>query len=169
MNSSARFCILSVSALMLVAIATGCGGGQRVAHRTSLPEAGVTHRTYAVLVHPVNEGELDEIVANTMHDIMAARGYVRTEASNADMLVSFGVLLTDPRVGADGRMETSDLSTQPDAPVRTKTLVVMLHDGDTREVVWIGISTTSAADSDLREHTAEILRDIEARIPAAGT
>ena len=38
------------------------------------------------------------------------------------------------------------------APVRTKTLVVMLHDGRTREVIWMGVSTTSAIDSELRAH-----------------
>lgn len=85
------------------------------------------------------------------------------------MLVSFGVLLTDPRNDPSTAMASSDLSTNPDAPVRTKTLVVMLHDGRTREVLWMGVSTTSAIDSELRAHAEEILADLRDRIPTAGS
>ena len=148
----------------------GCGSSFRVAHRTTIDPSTHAHRTYALVENPVNRGELDELVERSMHDVMGARGYTRAESvEQADMLVSFGVLLTDPRNDPSAAMASSDLSTNPDAPVRTKTLVVMLNDGRTREVIWMGVSTTSAIDSELRAHAEEILADLRDRIPTAGS
>lgn len=156
---------LALAALGLVAV--GCGSSFRVAHRTSIDPAANTHRTYAVVESPVNQGELDDLVQTSMHDVMAARGYTRAETpEQADVLVSYGVLLTDPR-NPDQPMQSSDLSTRPDAPVRTKTLVVMLHDASTRAVIWMGVSTSSAIDSELRDHAEQILVDLRDRIPQA--
>lgn len=155
-------------ALALTFALTGCGSTMRVAHRTAIDPASHTHRSYAIVSHPVNRGELDGLVEQSMHQVMAARGYTRASSpEQADMLVSFGVLLTDPRNDPATAMASSDLSTNPDAPVRTKTLVVMLHDARTREVIWMGVSTTSAVDSQLRAHAEEILADLQERIPAA--
>jgi hypothetical protein len=156
--------------LALSLAAFGCGSSFRVAHRTTIDPSSHTHRTYALVQNPVNRGELDELVERSMHDTMGARGYTRAESvEQADMLVSFGVLLTDPRNDPSTAMGNSDLSTNPDAPVRTKTLVVMLHDGRTREVIWMGVSTTSAVDSELRNHAEEILSDLRDRIPSAAS
>lgn len=160
--------LVLVSALALAGLTVGCGSAPTVAHRTTIQAGAHGHRTFAVLSQPVNHGELDELVARTMNDVMAARGYVpATDAGSADLLVSFGVLMTDPRVDRSEGMTSSDLSSNPDAPVRTKTLVVMLHDGETREVLWMGVSTTRAIDSELREHAERILDDLRDRIPAA--
>jgi hypothetical protein len=145
-----------------------CGSSFRVAHRTTIDPAAHTHRTYALVTQPVNRGELDEIIARSLDDVMRERGYERADAAEqADLLVTFGVLLTDPRNDPASAMADSDLSTNPDAPVRTKALVVMLHDARTRDVVWMGVSTTSAVDSELRDHTAEVLADLRERIPRA--
>jgi len=155
-------------ALALSFALVGCGSTLRVAHRTAIDPANHTHRTYAIVSHPVNRGELDELVERSMHDVMGSRGYARaSSAEQADRWVSFGVLPTDPRHDPAPAMASSDLSTNPDAPVRTKTLVVMLHDARTRAVIWMGVSTTSAVDSELREHAEEILADLRERIPSA--
>lgn len=154
-------------AVALALAAIGCGSSFRVAHRTTIDPAANTHRTYAVVESPVNQGELDDLVETSMHHAMSARGYTRAESpEQADLLVSYGVLLTDPR-RPDDAMPNSDLSTRPDAPVRTKTLVVMLHDAQTRAVVWMGVSTSSAVDSELRDHAEQILVDLRDRIPQA--
>jgi hypothetical protein len=155
-------------ACALALAALGCGSSLRVAHRTTIDPSTHTHRTYAIVDNPVNRGELDDLVETSMHHVMASRGYMRAEtAETADMLVTYGVLLTDPRDDPSTAMASSDLSTNPDAPVRTKTLVVMLHDASTRAVIWMGVSTTSAVDSELRSHAEEILVDLRDRIPQA--
>jgi hypothetical protein len=155
-----------VLALSLAAI--GCGSSFRAAHRTTIDPANHTHRTYAILQTPVNRGELDDLVERSMHGVMSDRGYTRAASpEEADLHVTFGVLLTDPRSDAGDAITSSDLSTNPDAPVRTKTLVVLLHDARTRDVVWMGVSTTSAVDSELRAHAEEILADLRDRIPQA--
>ncbi len=161
-------CVAVTFALALGIPLSGCGTTMRVAHRTTIDPASHTHRSYAIVSHPVNRGELDGLVEQSLHEVMATRGYTRaSSAEQADMWVSFGVLLTDPRNDPATAMASSDLSTNPDAPVRTKTLVVMLHDARTREVIWMGVSTTSAVDSQLRQHAEEILADLRERIPAA--
>ncbi|MBX7191755.1 MAG: DUF4136 domain-containing protein [Sandaracinaceae bacterium] len=162
---------LALSIGLTVALTlSGCGSSFHVAHRTTIDPASHTLRSYAIVSHPVNRGELDELVETSMHEVMSSRGYSRAgSVEQADMLVSFGVLLTDPRNDPATAMSDSDLSTNPDAPVRTKTLVVMLHDARTREVIWMGVSTTSAVDSALREHAEEILADLRDRIPSAPT
>lgn len=155
-------------ALALALALIGCGGSATVAHRTTVDPSTHAHRSYAIVTNPVNHGELDQLVETSMHDVMAARGYTRAATpEQADMLVSYGVLLTDPRNDSSTAMASSDLSTNPDAPVRTKTLIVMLHDASTRAVIWMGVSTTSAIDSQLRAHAEEILVDLRDRIPQA--
>lgn len=155
-------------ALALSLAVVGCGSSFRAAHRTTIDPATHTHRTYALQQTTVNRGELDDLIAQSMHDVMRARGYERAaSADEADLLVTYGVVLSDPRRDPNEAVMTSDLSTNPDAPVRTKTLVVQLHDARTRDVIWLGVSTTSAVDSELRAHAEEILADLRDRIPEA--
>ncbi len=154
-------------ALFTTLAATACGGAVQVAHRTGLEASAHTHRSYAVTTHPVNRGELDTLVAESLHGIMAERGYARAESAEADLHVSFGVLLEDTRGAAHDEVVSSDLADRPDAPARTKTLVVMLSSRVNGEVVWMGTTTSRAADSELRAHTATALEEIAARIPRA--
>ena len=87
--------LLRAMAIIAIGLVLGCQSNLRVRHQNALDADSKAYSSYEIVQHPVGRsGEVDEIIEQVIHRGMLAKGYARTSASNADILVSYKVLLS---------------------------------------------------------------------------
>ena len=194
--STIRQLLLSgAAAAILLAPVAGCKSAVQVQaqHAEDLYHGG--YRTYGLLEHPVGRAAgVDEIIEATIHEAMAAKGYTREDPENAELLVSYKVLIHG-EVAPVGPLANADLGgtwfndptretqgPEPNAvwvaapPVegsrlqrdaRDKTVLVLLQEAESFHVVWLGWSLAEVSPKELASTTKYAITEIMDRVPNA--
>lgn len=102
----------------------GCASTPTAHHQTT-PTGLAPHQTYAVLEHPVGGSSVDTAVEGMIHERMEARGYERASADEADVLVSYKLLMAEheavaPLHGPMAGLSSMTLSSWTPTSMRTK-------------------------------------------------
>ena len=98
------------SAVVLFATSAGCKSSVQVQHEYAEDLYHRGYQTYGLLEHPVGRSaEVDRLIETSIHDEMAAKGYTRQEPADAQLLVSYKVLLHG-EVAPVGPLEDADLA-----------------------------------------------------------
>lgn len=115
--------VLRGLAVLAVGLAVGCQSATQVRHQDALGAEAGAYASYGVVEHPVGRTDaVDGIIEQVIHNGMAAKGYEHAAATDADLLVSYKVLLSGdanalatlagpPDVGVNG--EVNHATTQP--------------------------------------------------------
>lgn len=81
-------------AVLAIGIIVGCQSTMQVQHQNAFDARATSYVSYEIIQHPVGRtGSVDEIIEQGIHQGMTAKGYERTATANADLLVSYKVLL----------------------------------------------------------------------------
>ncbi len=82
-------------AVLAVGLAVGCQSTMQVRHQDALGAEAGAYASYGVVEHPVGRtAAVDDIIEQVIHTGMAAKGYEHAAATDADLLVSYKVLLS---------------------------------------------------------------------------
>lgn len=91
------------------AAAAGCTSSVDVRHQSALAVDSNAFASFEIVDHAVGRSEsVDELIEHTLHHGMVAKGYARAPAGEADLLVSYKILLS----GNDGSKDAP--SSPPD-------------------------------------------------------
>ncbi len=81
-------------AVLAVGLLVACQSSVQVRHQDALGAEAGAYASYEILDHPVGRaGAADPLIEQVIHDQMKAKGYQRTARNEADLLVSYKVLL----------------------------------------------------------------------------
>ncbi len=160
-------------ALMLCA----CSATPTAQHETT-PNALAPHETYAVLEHPVGtHASIDTAVEQQLHSRMEAQGYRRVDAANADVLVSYKLLVTEHEAIAPlhGPVSAPAAAAQIDDALFVDTnmqddsaLLVLIQERQSFRTIWMGwLIRRDVGTAELGEATESALEQILNGVPAA--
>jgi hypothetical protein len=161
-----------------------------VSHQDASDVHNRDYRSYGLLEHPVGgEESVDDIITKAIHDQMQLKGYEQEDPSDADLLVTYKVLLSGesaPVASLEDATDRASSSSRPEAiwdeiwvsvpsasvmnsrdPARDNVLLVMLQEADTYKVVWLGWSSTEVNSKELVSTTTGAIDAILAKIPEA--
>jgi hypothetical protein len=94
-SSSKLPTLLRAAAVVAVGLLVGCQSNLQVRHQDALDAEQNAYSSYEIVQHPVGRtGAADAVIEQVIHRGMLAKGYERTDAANADILVSYKVLLS---------------------------------------------------------------------------
>jgi len=87
--------MLRALAVLAVGLIVGCQSSMQVQHQDALGAKPEVYASYGVVEHPVGRsGTVDDIIEQVIHRGMAAKGYAHAPSSDADLLLSYKVLLS---------------------------------------------------------------------------
>ncbi len=163
-----------------------CASAPTVGHNADPLLQSATYKTYRVVSEAVDSPtssspEAATVVNHAIHRVMRARGFVRSEAETADLLVTFAVAAAPvgvpagPTVAEQVAMIPSagdgaifgDLIPFDVAPPRQvdKQIVVRLQDAKTMQVVWSGWARHRINADRVITGTSDIVLRILTRLP----
>ena len=180
---------LALSSTLCLTLAA-CGSSMHVSHQDASDVHNRDYRSYGLLEHPVGgEESVDDIITKAIHDQMQLKGYEQEDPSDADLLVTYKVLLSGesaPVASLEDATDRASSSSRPEAiwdeiwvsvpstsvtnsrdPARDNVLLVMLQEADTYKVVWLGWSSTEVNSKELVSTTTGAIDAILAKIPEA--
>lgn len=172
-----------LSAFFLVA----CVSQTQTSHESAL-DVNASLRTYAVLDHAVGQrASIDGELETAIHAHLGELQYERVPAAEADLLVSYKLLLSDERhvavaplhgplmapVGDIGNFGGDQLyveSVQMDEneSTREKVLLVLVQERRTMRTLWLGWASGRVDSSDIDARTLSALSEVISRLPPAG-
>ncbi|MCA9580280.1 MAG: DUF4136 domain-containing protein [Myxococcales bacterium] len=174
--------------MVSILILAGCGAPSTVRHQNSIRKGSHPYRTFAVLDHPVGRSDaFDARVVAAIREVMGTKGYAPADKEEADLLVSYKLLLSgerapiaplhgperggtmamDPQgvvVGQDVLQADFVGAMNPNAP-RQKVLLVTLQDASSYRVVWLGWAESEVTDATMEEQTNDALTRIMLGVP----
>lgn len=81
--------------VLAVGLIIGCQSSLQVQHQDALGAEPQSYASYDVVEHPVGRtGTVDDLIEQVIHRGMAAKGYAHAPAPEADLLLSYKVLLS---------------------------------------------------------------------------
>lgn len=171
--------------LFSVFFLVACVSQTQTSHESAL-DASSSLRTYAVLDHAVGQrASIDSQLEAAMHARLAELRYERVPRAEADLLISYKLLLSDERhvavaplqgpliapvgdVGSFGADQLVIETAQMDEPSREKILLVLVQERRTMRTLWLGWASGRVDSDDIDARTLSALSDVIARLPSAG-
>ncbi len=149
----------------MLTLVSACARPPFVSHHG--PEALGAHiATYAVLNHAVAASpSVDHLFDRSIHETMERRGYALASRSEADLLVSYKMLLMP--IGDHGAIEGAiGVDAASAGGGVRKVVLVTLEEARTDRVLWVGWSLGEYPDHEIIRRTADSLTQILARLPS---
>lgn len=171
-----------LSAFFLVA----CVSQTQMSHESAL-DVNSSLRTYAVLNHAVGQrASIDDELEAAIDARLTELQYERVPAAEADLLVSYKLLLSDERhvavaplqgplmapVGDVGNFGGDQLFIEPvhmDDSTQEKILLVLVQERRTMRTLWLGWASGRVDSSDIDARTLTALSEVMTRLPSAGS
>ncbi|MFK8001338.1 MAG: DUF4136 domain-containing protein [Polyangiales bacterium] len=177
-----------LSAFFLVA----CVSQTQTGHESAL-DVHSSLRSYAVLDHAVGQrASIDDQLEAAIHERLGELEYERVPAAEADLLVSYKLLLSDERhvavaplqepllapvgdVGNFGGAQVfvehvhMDEAQELNQASQEKVLLVLVQERRTMRTLWLGWASGRVDSEDIDSRTLSALSEVMTRLPPAGS
>ncbi len=169
---------------LLYCLLFACVSQTQTSHESAL-DLNPSFRTYAVLSHAVGQrASIDGELETAIHARLGELNYERVPASEADLLISYKLLLSNERrvavaplhgppmapVGDVGNFGGDEIFVEPayiDEGSQEKVLLVLIQERRTMRTLWLGWASGRVASDDIDARTLAALSDVLARLPPA--
>jgi hypothetical protein len=95
--------MLRALAVLAVGLVAGCQSTMQVRHQDAMGAEPQAYGSYRVVEHPVGRtGTVDDVIEEVIHRGMLAKGYSHAPATEADLLLSYKVLLSGDATALGG-------------------------------------------------------------------
>lgn len=169
MKTQIRF-LGRAASLTAIALLIGCGNtSTSVRYDMAKGFQAGKYKQYHMIKHPVaKRADLDAVFEVAVRRALGNKGYQNVEKSRASAYVSVKLLL-----GNDPAPQTPPLTARFDAAEqginamnnRDKTLLVLLQDAQTHQVVWAGWSQMQVKGGEINKIATRKVSEILNRVP----